>query len=426
MGRKEVQQNYNNSPEGRAALNDRYSAPATDFVPIDENPLSPYQGTTGSAIDSNYMDFLASNGAFEGVLNLEDPYLSTSFIPGGDPNATNARVSNFETLGIQGRQLADFYGNSINNEVAALDAERDARAEGILGTAGAGAGAISQAGSMSRDVGMAGADTMTGVADSALGMGYGYADRIDARTGGAASDIFGTEVSRGPENAEQALIRQAGQRALSNQQALAGTARGLGPRQNTAMEDALITSEMGRNGALLAAEQGRAQQNRVQNAAIATGEAERMGQVAAAQQRQHALGTASQGYSNAADFAMGAEADRLAGDTAASQFGLAGYNAAAGVNSKGGNMTMEGLSTADNIRQQGSDVTTGAGAGMLGGRKLEQAAGMGFENYLTDVYAGALGESGVAAGIKAQGDAAKIGGISTGVSTFLSGLGDDE
>lgn len=424
MGRQEVQQRYNESPEGRQAWEEHLNAPA--MVEIDQNPLSPYYGTTGSAINPDYADGLAGNGAFEGVLNLPDPYLSTSFIPGGDPNATNARVSNYETLGIQGRQLADYYGNTISQEASAVDAERNKRATDILGTAGAGASAISTAGGYSRDVGRAGADTVAGVADNALAMGTGYAGRIDARTGGAVSDIYGTELMRGPENAEQDLLLKAKARSLGNQQALAGTVRGIGPRQNTTMEDALIMSEAARNADLLRAEQERAQQARVQNAAIATADAERSGAIAAAQQRQRAYDQASRGYSTAADFAMGAEADRLAADQSASQFGLQGYSAASNVNSRGGDVTMQGLNTSNNVRRQGSDVTTAGGAGMLGARKLEQAGGMGFENYLTNTYAGALGESGVASGIKARDKAATIGGISTGVATFAQGLrGDD-
>jgi hypothetical protein len=112
--------------------------------------------------------------------------------------------------------------------------------------------------------------------------------------------------------------------------------------------------------------------------------------------------------------------------TAAGNLGLEGYNTAAGAVAQGGDTAFNGTDVATGVQAGGRDALASSKNAELAVRDLEQRGGMASEDYLTDAYASALGQISAANAANGQKNAAIIKGSADGVSTFLSGLGEDK
>jgi hypothetical protein len=384
----------------------------TDYVPVEEYQAAAEKGKLSPL--------------FRQPEYLQRPSRYLSYIPGQDPAYTQGRVDDLTRLGEYGNDQADVYGDLITTEAdAALSTGREAAAvASSLGQTGN--ASLGNAGRVSQGIGQAGAETLGITADESYASGVGAANDLTRRTAGAYDDIVAPEWIRGVDNAEQQVLFNGRDRSLSAQRALAGTVRGLGGAQNTAMEDALITGEAARNSDLLAAEQERAWQARLLEASKAYGDVTLTGNTAAANARQNAINTQTAGYGQAAD--VSAQGTRQQTDAFAkgASTGMQGYSDAAGALTSSGNTAMSASTSATGVQDRGRDSLLKSDAGIIAARDLEQRGGMASEDYLTDAYASALGQISASSAIQQQREAAIVKGSADAGATFLSGLDDED
>jgi hypothetical protein len=354
-----------------------------------------------------------------------DAPLWSSFVVGGDPNYVDNSVADLETAGLKSAWQGATYGGQSYGAAKDIWDVGSGYAAGMQDTAGAGAAAMENVGANAAIDARNNANVLRDTSMKRLDSGYSQGRDFTALGGSLSSELGGLE-SGGYGTPAMDQLNSAKQRSLSAQQALAGTVRGIGPRQNTAMEDALISSSAGRNAEILRAREEAAFRDRRSQALLGAGQYATAGALGAENARQEALASSGNMYASAGDVAMRGEQLNQNANQNAAQYGLAGYGAASDVMTGAGSAAASGVNQAGDIFQQGTGAMIGAGGRATSKRDIEQRAGMGQEDYLTKKYAGALGVSSDAAAAAAKKEAAIYSAAGDGVSTYFSYAGRDK
>lgn len=343
------------------------------------------------------------------------------FMVGEDPAYAGNRANELEGLGFEGALAGATYGGKSYGAANDIWDSSSAYADNMAGLGEGGARDLSSSGVDASAYGRGGATDLENLGNNSLVSGSNWAGDINNAGSRVASGL--TSLESGPGTASLDQLNFARDRSLSAQKALGGTTRGLGTRQNTTMDEALIQSNAGRNAEILAAKEDAAFKARRSAALTDAGSLATSAATQAEQQRQRAIGTAGNAFSSAGNVALTGQQIQADADNMAATYGLEGYSNAANTSAAGGAAAAGGVVQGGAQTQQGAGAIVDAGGRAAGVRDIEQRAGMAREDYLTNRYAAKLGQSAEASAAAARQKAALYGAIGDGVSTFVSNIG---